>query len=87
MKVKARYANGVLTPLDQLDLEDGAVVEFEIVASYPWDLDWALAEVNKDLERIYQLPNDHPKKYKLFLDAEDILIYLEGERRLRDRRG
>lgn len=87
MRVTARYVNGVLTPMEPLDLEDGVVVELEVVASRPWDLDWAIGAVREDLERIIQLPDDHPKKYKLFLDAEDALIYLEGERDLRDRRG
>ena len=87
MRVKARYTNGVLTPMEPLDLEDGAVVEFEVVASHPWDLDWALGAIREDLERISQLPEDHPKKYKLFLDAEDMLIYLEKERRFRERSG
>ena len=34
---------------------------------------------------ICQLSDSHPKKYKLLLNAEDDLIYLEGERKLRDR--
>lgn len=87
MKVKARYANGVLTPLEPLDLEDGAVVEFEVVSSYPWNLDWAIAEAKEDLERIYRLPDDDPKKYKLLLDAEDVLKYFELERSLSEHRG
>ena len=51
------------------------------------DLDGAIAEIKGVLEHIYQLPDNHPKKYKLFLDAEDTLIYLEKERRLRERYG
>ena len=67
MRVKTRYLKGVLTPLDPpLDLEEGAVVELEIVASHPWSLDWAISEIKEDLERICRLPDDHPKKYKLF---------------------
>ena len=88
MRVKARYLKGVLTPLDPpLDLEEGAVVELEVVASHPWSLDWAISEAKEDLERICRLPDNHPKKYKLFLNAEDDLIYLEGERELWERRG
>ncbi len=86
-KVRATYANGVLTPLEPLDLEEGAVVELDIAVSKPRDLEGAIAEIKGVLEQIYQLPDDHPKKYKMFLDAEDTLIYLEKERRFRERHG
>ena len=86
-KVRAWYANGVLTPLEPLDLEEGEVVELDVAVAYRKDLDSAIAEAKAVLEHIYQLPDSHPKKYKLFLNAEDDLIYLEGERELRDRRG
>ena len=85
MEVKARYANGVLTPFDSLDMEEGAVVELDIAVACRRDLDGAIAEIKRVLEHICQLPDDHPKKYKLFLGAEDDLRYLEGERSLRDR--
>ena len=86
-KVRAWYANGVLTPLEPLELEEGDVVELDVTVARRKDLDSAIAEVEVVLEHIYQLPDSHPKKYKLFLNAEDDLIYLEGERRLRERRG
>ena len=85
MKVRAWYANGVLTPLEPLDLEEGDVVELVIAVARRKELGGAIAEVKAILEHIYQLPDGHPKKYKLFLDTEDALIYLEGERELRDR--
>ena len=85
MEVKARYANGVLTPLDPLDMEEGAVVELDIAVARRRDLDGSIAEIKRVLKHICQLPDDHPKKYKLFLDAEDTLIYLEEERKLRER--
>ena len=85
MEVKARYANGVLTPLDPLELGEGSVVELDIAVACRRDLDGAIAEIKRVLEHICQLPDDHPKKYKLFLDAEDTLIYLEEERKLRER--
>ena len=50
-------------------------------------LEKAIAEVKQELEDIYNLPDDHPKKYKLFLDTEDALIYLEQEREIWERRG
>ena len=87
-KVRAWYANGVLTPLEPLEPEEGAeVVELDVAVARRKDLDSAIAEVKAVLEHIYQLPDSHPKKYKPFLNAEDDLIYLEGERRLRERRG
>jgi predicted DNA-binding antitoxin AbrB/MazE fold protein len=84
-KVRAWYANGVLTPLEPLDLEEGTVVELDIAVARRRDSDGAIAEIQGVLELIYQLPDDHPKKYKLFLDAEDTLIYLETERKFMDR--
>ena len=84
-KVRAWYANGVLTPLEPLELEEGEVVELDIAVALRRDLDCAITEVKAVLEHIYKLPDHHPKKYKLLLNAEDDLIYLEAERRLRDR--
>ena len=86
-KVKARYANGVLTPFEPLDLAEGTEVKLGIAVSHARDYEGAIAEIKAVLEQIYQLPNDDPKKYKLLLDAEDTLIYLEEERRSRERRG
>lgn len=86
-KIRAWYANGVLTPLEPLELEEGEVVELDVAVAYRKDLDSAIAEAKAVLEHIYQLPGSHPKKYKLLLNAEDDLIYLEGERELRDRHG
>ena len=86
-KVKAKYANGVLTPLEPLDLDEGAVVMVDIELESYRDVDRALSDIKKELERIYLLPDGDPKKYKLFLDAEDVLNYLESERRSMERRG
>ena len=86
-KIRAWYANGVLMPLEPLDLEEWEVVELDIALWRRGDVEDAIAVNKAVLECIYQLPDSHPKKYKLFLDAEDGLIYLEGERRLRERRG
>ena len=86
-RVRARSANGVLTPLELLDLEEGAVVELDVAVSHARDLEGAIVEVREALEHIYQLPDDHPKKYEMFIDAEDTLIYLEKERKSRQRRG
>ena len=50
-------------------------------------MDDDIRETKGVLEIIYQLPDSHPKKYKLLLNTEDDLIYLEAERRSRERRG
>ena len=84
-KVRAFYANGVFTPLEPLDLTEGEVVDLDISEARRRDLDSAIRETKGVLELIYQLSDSHPKKYKLILNTEDDLIYLEGERRLRDR--
>ena len=92
MKVRARYANGVLTPLEPLDLEEGALVVVDIkpddaLDSYGATLHSAMSDIQKELQRIYHLPDDDPKKYKLLLDAEDMYIYLDKEIRYTERKG
>lgn len=86
-KVRAYYANGVFTPPEPLDLPEGEVVDLSISEASRRDVDDAIRETKGVLEIIYQLANSHPKKYKLLLNAEDDLIYLEAERRSRERRG
>ena len=86
-KVRAFYANGVLAPLEPLDLEEGDVVELDISVAYRRDLESAIAEAKAVLEHICQLSDSHPKKYKLFLNAEDDLKFLEVERDSKVRRG
>ena len=86
-KVRAWYANGVLMPLDPLDLEEGGVVDLDIALWHRRDVKDAIAVTTAVLGHIYQLPGSHPKKYKLLLNAEDDLDYLEAERRYRERHG
>ena len=86
-KVRARFANGVLTPLEPLDLAEGTEVELDIAVSYARDLEGAIAEIKEALEQIYQLPDGDPNKYKLILDTEDTLSYLEKERGFREPHG
>ena len=62
------------------------MVELDVAVARRKDLDGAIAEIKGVMEHIYQLPDDHPKKYKLFLDAEDTLVYLEAERGSKERR-
>ena len=92
IKVRARYADGVLTPLASLDLEEGAEVVVDIkpapaLDSYGARLYGAMSDIQKELERIYQLPDGDPKKYKLLLDAEDMYIYLDKEIRYMESKG
>ena len=61
-------------------------MELDIALWRRGDVEDAIAVTEAVLERIYQLSDSHPKKYNLFLDAEDGLIYLESERELRDLR-
>ena len=91
-KIRAKYANGVLTPLDPLELEEGAMVVIDIKPaptqdSYGTELHSAMSDIQEELERICQLPDGDPKKYKLLLDAEDVYIYLDREIRYMERNG
>ena len=73
--VKARYADGVLTPLEPLDLEDGCDVTVEVVLE-PSDQDsdgnWLLDLVD-ELHRRYPpetlepMPTDGAMNYKHYL--------------------
>ena len=65
IQVRARYANGVLTPLEPLDLEEGAEVELKIEAALPQ------AKPPKFL-----IDDPDPKAIKRFLEEEDITHYL-----------
>ena len=77
MKVKARYFNGVLTPLDPLDLEEGAVVELDI------ELTKFQAKGHSSKFRVVPFsrefaPDIDPKKLKQFLNDEDDERYLRS---------
>ncbi len=84
-EVRAYFVNGVFTPLEPLDLEEGEVVDLSVSEATRRDRDGSIRETKGVLEIIYQLPHSHPKKFKLLLNTEDDLRYLEGERSLRDR--
>ena len=91
-RVRARFANGVLTPLEPLDLEEGTVVVLNIEAAHATDSYGArvynsMSDIKKEMKRICQLPEGDPKKYKLFLDAEDVYIYLDKEIRYMEPHG
>ena len=84
-KVRAYYLDRVFTPVEPLDLAEGELVDLEISKAFRRDLDSAIKDAKGVLEIVCQLSDSHPKKYKLFLNAEYDLSYLEGERELRDR--
>ena len=72
-KVRARYANGVLTPLEPLDLEEGAEVELTLKVNSAADK----AEFRVIPNHSGFLPGmDDPKRMKLLLEEEDIEHYL-----------
>lgn len=78
--VKAKYANGVLTPLEPLDLDEGAMVVLNIKL---------VPILNSKQETVKQkfrvIPNhseflpgmDDPKRMKQLLEDEDIEHYLK----------
>jgi predicted DNA-binding antitoxin AbrB/MazE fold protein len=78
MQVKAKYANGVLTPLEPLDLNDGDVVVLNIeTASKPEQ------EAAKSKFQVVPLHSEFvigvdPKKLKQFLNDEDDERYLKS---------
>ena len=88
-KIKAKYANGVLIPLEPLNLEEGAVVELDIgvVAPSP-----PLPERTADESKFQVIPRQSTvvDKYQNMLPShidEELFIeeYLEKERKIRNR--
>ena len=84
-RIRAKYANGVLTPLEPLDLEDGAVV----VLSLEKD---SVIEQGQDKPEFRVIPNYSgfapgvdPKKLKDIISELEIEEYLEKERKVRER--
>ena len=82
-KVRARFANGVLTPLEPLDLEEGAVLMLNLEAD-------ATSEQKHESEKtkFRVIPNhsgflpgmDDPKKMKQLLEEEDIEHFLRVQK-------
>ena len=79
VKVRAYYLNGVFTPLEPLDLEEGAVVELSLnadLALYPKDKP-EKAEFRVKPNHSAFLPGmDDPKRMKQLLEDEDIEHFL-----------
>ena len=91
-KVRARYANGVLTPLEPLDLEEGV----EVVLSLEGTLSGGPSDISGELTMELKIergppkfrvapiqdgfvPGFDPKKLKQFLNDEDDERYLRSE--------
>ena len=78
-KVKAKYANGVLTPFEPLDLEEGAVVELSLEVDAPPD-----PQQKSEKTKFRVVPNhsgflpglEDPKRMKQLLEDEDIEHFL-----------
>ena len=79
--VKAKYANGALTPLERLDLAEGSVVLLtieELPADESEPDEAGSLGVSDDSEPLIDLSD--PRALKKLLDDEDVAKYL----RLRD---
>ena len=79
MKVRAKYANGVLTPLEPLELEEGLEVELNIgvVPNDAHDQDSTKRKFRVIPNHSGLLPGmDDLKRMKQLLEDEDIEHYL-----------
>ena len=85
--VKARFANGVLTPLEAIDLPEGALVSLDIGEISPAEPDapatetepWAIASRASVTDR------NEPVNYNRLNDELMDQEYFEKERRIRER--
>ncbi len=85
--VKARFANGILTPLEAIDLPEGALVSLDIgeisatepdaptAGTEPWTIDGHESLTDRNQPINYNRLNDE------LMDEE----YFEKERRIRER--
>ncbi len=81
-RISARYANGVLTPLEPLDLEDGEVVVLSIEAASKPEQKAAKPKFRVVPNHSGFLPGmDDPKRMKQLLDDEDVEHYLRLQER------
>ncbi len=78
-KIRAWYANGVLTPLEPLELEEGEVVELDITSTQVPDREEDSAKPKFRVVPFHSafLPGmDDPKKMKQLLEDDDIEHFL-----------
>ena len=75
--VNARFANGVLTPLEPIDLPEGALVVLNIEAAGDLERETPKPEASFVPNQSGLLPGmDNPKRMKQLLDDEDVERYL-----------
>ena len=84
-RISARYANGVLTPLEPLDLEDGEVVVLSIEAASKPEQKAAKPKFRVVPNHSGFAPGVDPNRLKELLEELDIEEYLEKERKIRER--
>ena len=86
--VKARFANGVLTPLEVIDLPEGALVTLDIGEIYGSDLDAPTngPESSSVASRESLIGQAEQVNYNRLNDELMDEEYFEKERRIRERR-
>ena len=76
-KIRAWYANGVLTPLEPLELEEGTEVELELKTASAGERGPQRGNFRVVPNRSALMPGmDDPRKMKQLLEEEDIEHFL-----------
>ena len=85
--VKARFANGVLTPLETIDLPEGALVSLDIAEISTAEPDAPAAETEPwtIASRASITDRNEPVNYNRLNDELMDQEYFEKERRIRER--
>ena len=85
--VKARFANGVLTPLEAIDLPEGALVSLDIgeIPSTEPDAPATETEPSPVASRASISDRNEPVNYNRLNDELMDQEYFEKERRIRER--
>jgi predicted DNA-binding antitoxin AbrB/MazE fold protein len=85
--VKARFANGVLTPLEAIDLPEGALVSLHIgeISSTEPDAPATETQPSSVASRASIIDGSGPVNYNLLNDEIMDQEYFEKERRIRER--
>ena len=85
--VKARFANGVLTPLESIDLPEGALVSLDIgeISSTEPDAPATETEPSFVASRASITDGNGPVNYNRLNDELMDQEYFEKERRIRER--
>ncbi len=85
--VKARFANGVLTPLEAIDLPEGALVSLDIgeISTTEPDERATETELSPVASRASITDRNEPVNYNRLNDELMDQEYFEKERRIRER--